>query len=107
MTQPIRFLVKLRKNEEETELERTVKIINETGLHARPASLLAKTATQFISDINIEFQDNIINAKSIINILSAGLQKDAEIKIVAAGPDENEAINALSDLINSKFGEKN
>lgn len=88
-------------------MERTVKIINETGLHARPASLLVKTATRFISDINIEFKDNIINAKSIMNILSAGLQKDAEIKIVAAGPDESEAVHALLDLINSKFGEKN
>ncbi|MFZ5969710.1 MAG: HPr family phosphocarrier protein, partial [Bacillota bacterium] len=46
-------------------MEKMVKIQNETGLHARPASLLVKAAMQFTSDINIEYQNKVINAKSI------------------------------------------
>lgn len=86
-------------------MEKIVKILNETGLHARPASLVVKTATQFASDIHIECKEKVINAKSIMNILSAGLQKDDEIKIVAVGPDAEDAVEALADLIGSKFGE--
>ncbi|MBB6217869.1 phosphocarrier protein [Anaerosolibacter carboniphilus] len=86
-------------------MEKIVKILNETGLHARPASLLVKAATPFSSEITIEFKDNVFIAKSIMSILSAGLQKGDEIKIVAKGSDEKEAVEALADLINSKFGE--
>jgi phosphocarrier protein len=86
-------------------MERNVKILNETGLHARPASLLVKAATPFSSEITIEFKDNVFIAKSIMSILSAGLQKGDEIKIVAKGSDEKEAVEALVALINSKFGE--
>ncbi|SNS64723.1 phosphocarrier protein [Anaerovirgula multivorans] len=86
-------------------MERKVMIQNETGLHARPASSFVKVASQFTSDINIEFNGKLINGKSILNILSAGLQKGAEIKIIATGADEKEAVEALENLINSKFNE--
>ncbi|MCT4605444.1 MAG: HPr family phosphocarrier protein [Marinisporobacter sp.] len=87
-------------------MEKTLKILNETGLHARPAGIFVKTATQFKSDINIIFNESSFNAKSIMNILSLGLTKDAEITISASGPDEEEAIAALVSLIESKFGEE-
>lgn len=86
-------------------MERTVTILNETGLHARPAGAFVKTASQFSCDINIEFNGKNANAKSIMNLLSFGLEKDSEIKIIANGKDEAEAIEALVNLVESKFGE--
>ncbi len=65
-----------------------------------------KTASQFASDVNIEFNGAVSNAKSIMNILSLGLKKGDEIKIVAEGEDAKEAVEALVNLINSKFEEK-
>ncbi|RKD23634.1 phosphocarrier protein [Caminicella sporogenes DSM 14501] len=86
-------------------MERTVKILNESGLHARPAALLVKTASQFKSDIKIEFNGNTLNAKSIMNVMSMGLRKDDEIKLIIDGPDAEEAMKALVELIESKFNE--
>lgn len=86
-------------------MEKIVKILNESGLHARPAALLVKTASKFKSDIKIEFNDNVLNAKSIMNIMSMGLKKDDEIKIIVDGSDAKEAMEALVNLIESKFSE--
>ncbi|WIF93975.1 HPr family phosphocarrier protein [Caminicella sporogenes] len=86
-------------------MERIVKILNESGLHARPAALLVKTASQFKSDIKIEFNGNTLNAKSIMNVMSMGLRKDDEIKLIIDGPDAEEAMKALVELIESKFNE--
>ncbi|MDK2918141.1 MAG: phosphocarrier protein HPr [Candidatus Petromonas sp.] len=86
-------------------MEKTVKILNESGLHARPAALLVKTASQFKSDIKIEFNGIAANAKSIMNVMSMGLKKDDEIKLVIEGPDAEEAMKALVELIESKFNE--
>ena len=62
-------------------METTVKILNEQGLHARPASIFAKTASKFKSTVSIVHGSGIANAKSIINIMSLGLKKGEEIKI--------------------------
>ncbi|MBB6217878.1 phosphocarrier protein [Anaerosolibacter carboniphilus] len=86
-------------------MEKIIKILNQTGIHARPASLLVKAATPFSSEVTIEFKGNVFNAKSIMNILSASLQKDDVIKIIARGSDEKEAVEALVALVESKFGE--
>ena len=87
-------------------MEIIVKILNQQGLHARPASLFVKTANKFKSTINIVHGTDVANAKSIINIMSLGLSKDEDIKIVAEGIDEKEAIDALRVLVESKFGEE-
>ncbi|MGK0464934.1 HPr family phosphocarrier protein [Clostridium sp.] len=87
-------------------MEIVIKILNEQGLHARPASIFVKTANKFKSNITILHGDDVANAKSIINIMSLGLSKDEEIKIVAEGADEVAAIEALKALVESKFGEK-
>lgn len=86
-------------------MEKNIKILNETGIHARPAALLAKTAAQFSSDINIEFNGKTINAKSIMSILSTGLKNGDDIKIVTSGSDETEAMEAIIKLINAEFQE--
>ena len=68
-----------------------VKLINGTGLHARPAAEFNKVATTFMSDIFIEKtnEDNSrVNAKSVVNIISMDIDKGTEIKISAEGIDE-------------------
>jgi len=86
--------------------ERKVTILNKTGIHARPASIFVKTASGFKSDITICKGEAKASAKSLINILAFGLSKDVELTITASGEDEKEAVQALADLINSKFGEE-
>jgi len=83
-----------------------VKILNKTGIHARPASIFVKTASGFKSDITIFKGESKASAKSLINILALGLSKDVELTITASGEDEKEAVQTLVDLINSKFGEE-
>jgi len=87
-------------------MEKLVRIMNESGLHARPAAIFVKTAGKFKSEINIEHNNSVLNAKSIMNILSMGLKKNDEIKIIVNGPDEKEALDELINLIESKFGEE-
>ncbi|PAB60223.1 HPr family phosphocarrier protein [Anaeromicrobium sediminis] len=86
-------------------MECLVKILNESGVHARPASVFVKTACQFSSDIAIKVNNKNVNGKSIMNLLSLGLKKNDEIMITAKGSDEKEAIEALVHLVDSKFGE--
>jgi phosphocarrier protein len=86
-------------------MEMTVKILNEQGLHARPASVFSKTASKFKSTVSIVHGTGVANAKSIINIMSLGLKKGEEIKIIAEGTDEKEVIEALVTLVENKFGE--
>ncbi len=85
-------------------------IANATGLHARPASDFIAEAGKFTAKIQIaradsEDEDDIVNAKSIINVLSLGLSQGEEVELSADGPDEKEAVDTLIALIDSKFGE--
>jgi len=82
-----------------------VALINETGLHARPASLLIKEAGKYEADIEIIKNDKKYNAKSIMGILSMGAVKGDKLIIMAEGTDEKEAVMALKDLIDNKLGE--
>ena len=83
-----------------------VTILNETGLHARPASMFVQEAGKYNSEINIIKDDKTINAKSIMGIMAAGLAKGTEITIEAEGDDEQAAVDALVALVESKFGEE-
>ncbi|PRR71009.1 HPr family phosphocarrier protein [Clostridium thermopalmarium] len=85
---------------------KSVTITNKSGIHARPASLFIKIATNFKSNITIENGNNKGNAKSLISVLSLAIACGSEVTITADGPDENEAIDALVKLIESKFGEE-
>lgn len=76
-----------------------VKICNNTGLHARPATLLVKKASTFKSDVSIDFNGKKVNAKSLIGILSLGASKDSEVTVITSGEDEVEAANELVKLI--------
>jgi phosphotransferase system HPr (HPr) family protein len=81
----------------------TVQLLNEDGLHARPAGLLAKAASQFQSKIELKAKGMQKNAKSIMSIMALGLEKGDEIEIFADGADESSAIETLKKLFTDKF----
>lgn len=83
-----------------------VKIQNKIGLHARPASMLVNAAGKFGSKITLRNGERTATAKSMINLLTLRAKLNDMITIEADGSDEKEAVNALVELINSKFGEE-
>ena len=72
---------------------------NSTGLHARPATLLVKKASAFKSDISLEYNGKKANVKSLIGVLSLGVSKDANVKVIASGDDEALAAEEIAKLI--------
>lgn len=84
-----------------------VKVIlnNETGLHARPASMFIKEASKYSSEIKVIKDEREYNGKSIMGVLSMGAGKGSKLTIAAEGVDENEAVKGLEKLIDSNFGE--
>ncbi|MDY3052405.1 MAG: HPr family phosphocarrier protein [Ndongobacter sp.] len=86
-------------------IEKRVKLVNEVGLHARPASIFIMEAVKFVSDIFVEKDDKIYNAKSIMSILSMGASKGETITIRAEGEDAQEAVDTLAELVQTKLGE--
>jgi len=84
-------------------LSKNFKIMHEEGLNARPAALFVQVASKFNSRIWVEVNSKKVNAKSIMGIISLGIGQDDEITIIAEGSDENEAIEALTELIDSNF----
>jgi phosphotransferase system HPr (HPr) family protein len=72
---------------------------NKIGLHARPAALFVQLANKFSSDIFIKKEAKQINGKSIMGIMALGIAKNDTITIIADGPDEEEAIDVLSEFI--------
>ena len=80
-------------------------IVNEVGLHARPATFLIQKANEFKSSIWIEKEERRVNAKSLLGVLSLGIDKNAVINIIADGDDEEKAVNTLCELIANDFAE--
>ncbi len=84
-------------------------IKNEVGLHARPAAMFVKTANKFKSKImvsNITRDTKAVPAKSILSVLTLAVLCNHEIHLEADGPDEGDAIAALTHLIESDFAEE-
>ena len=86
--------------------ERTVQIVNQNGIHARPAAEIVKLAAKFQSDITIVRDDLDVNGKSIMGVMMLAAEHGSSIILRAEGPDANEALDALSELVASKFGER-
>ncbi len=86
-------------------MERKVTIKNTSGIHARPAALLVKKASEFESKVEIDFNGKKVNAKSIMGIMSLGASKGSEITVITEGLDEEKAVNEVAEIIESGFGE--
>jgi len=84
-------------------MEKTVRILNEEGLHARPAGIFVKKASEFSSVIEVRSGGVSKNGKSIMALMGLSLEKNAEITLVANGPDAEAALKALSELVEKKF----
>jgi phosphocarrier protein HPr len=83
-------------------------VISEVGLHARPASILVQRANQFHSQVSIQKTGEgsiTVNAKSIIHVLTLGVNKGDEIELIIDGEDENAAAEMLKSLLDSDFSE--
>ena len=83
-------------------------IINPTGLHARPASEFVVEAKKYASSIKIReagSEAEAVNAKSVLRLLSAAFKMGTKVELIIDGPDEQEAVDALTSLIRSGFGE--
>lgn len=85
--------------------EVTLTVHHEVGLHARPAALFVKTARQFSSAIKVTHGEREANAKSILSVLTLGVDQGAVITLHAEGEDADQALEALTDLVNGNFGE--
>ena len=86
--------------------EITLTIHNKVGLHARPAALFVQTAKKFKSKVLATKDEREANAKSILSILTLGASQGAVVTIRAEGEDETEAVEALKQLVDDNFGEK-
>ena len=79
-------------------ITREVILKNEEGLHARPATEIAKNASKYSCDIKLDVRGTEYNAKSVIHIMSAGIKNNTQIKIICDGVDEQQALAEIVDL---------
>ena len=86
--------------------ERVIKVSNRAGIHARPAAVLVQAAKDFKCSIYFEKGSERINAKSIMGILTLAAAYKTELKIVAEGEDEEQAVETIARLFDSKFEEE-
>jgi len=86
-------------------LSRKFTIVNRLGLHARAAAQLVQTANQFSAEVPLLKEDVEVNGKSIMGILLLAAPKGTEISVAIDGPDEEQAMTVLADLIEDGFGE--
>ena len=86
--------------------EKIITICNRAGIHARPAAVLVQTAKDYSSNIYFEKDNNRVNGKSIMGILTMAATYGTEIKIIAEGEDDEQAVEAIARLFETKFEEE-
>lgn len=86
--------------------EKNLKITNKLGLHARPAAMFVKAASKYKSNIKILKNEQEVDGKSIMGLLTLSASEGSEIKIIVDGPDENVAVEELARIVESKFYEE-
>ncbi|MDR1157111.1 MAG: HPr family phosphocarrier protein [Oscillospiraceae bacterium] len=86
-------------------VSREVTVNNQVGLHARPATFFIQKANEYKSSIWVEKEERRVNAKSLLGVLSLGIIRGTQINIMADGADEEDAVDALEELISSNFAE--
>jgi len=86
--------------------EALVQVVNRAGLHARPAAELVKVAGSFRSEIHVEKAGLQVNGKSIMGVLMLAAAQGSTLRFTASGPDAEEALEALTDLVRRGFEEE-
>lgn len=87
-------------------IEKRVTVVNNVGLHARPAAVFVRIASGYQSDISILTDRGQADAKSLLSVLALGVTKGTQMSIIADGPDEEEALSELCTLIEKVFVEQ-
>ena len=83
-------------------VEKQFKVIDPTGIHARPATMLVQLASRYNCELNLEYSNKKVNLKSIMGVMSLGIAQGADIKIIAEGNDEAEALSSLEEKLISE-----
>jgi phosphocarrier protein HPr len=86
--------------------EKTLNIQNKLGLHIRAANKLVQAASSYASEITLTYQQQTVQAKNIMEVITLAVPGEAEIVLKVSGEDEHNAFTAMLDLINNKFGEE-
>lgn len=86
-------------------VSKKVTVVNPSGLHLRPAGVLSQTSMKYKSTTIIECGEKRVIAKSVLNVMAAGIKRGAEITVVCEGPDEEEALAAVTGAIETGLGE--
>lgn len=89
-----------------TEASETFEVINELGLHARAAAKLVTVAERFRSDVQVSKDSHSADAKSVMGLLLLCGTRGAHLTVTARGPDADEAVRAIGELIHGRFGEE-
>lgn len=87
-------------------LQKDFLIVNKLGLHARASALFVKTASRFTSDIRLSKEGVEVNGKSIMGIMMLAASKGVTVCLTVDGADEQEAMDAIGELIVNGFGEE-
>lgn len=85
--------------------ERTVRIVNELGLHARPAAEFVKVASRYRADIEVARDDVAVNGKSVLGVMTLAAECGSDLVIRADGDDAEAAVAALESLVRNRFHE--
>ena len=86
-------------------VERSIKVVNENGIHARPAAEIVKVAAKFRANITLARDGLEVNGKSIMGVMMLAAECGSSILAKATGDDANQALDALETVISSRFGE--
>lgn len=86
-------------------VKKRLEIKNRLGMHARASALLVQTVNRFSSEVKISKDDNVVDARSIMGVLTLGAAKGSKVRVEARGDDAREAMLAIEQLIDDKFRE--
>jgi len=87
------------------ERQRTVRVVNEQGMHARPCHAVVSKAQPFRSDLRIRFGGRVVNGKSILELMTLGASQGAELELTAKGEDAEALLEEIGRLFEGGFGE--
>lgn len=85
--------------------QQDIEVINKLGLHARASAKLTQLASSFLSEVFISRNGRRVNAKSIMGVMMLAAAKGTSVTLETSGPDEDQALQAISALFADKFGE--